>query len=446
MSEDGRYMYNSPSQAMATSYEYSAYQTPAYDTAQIPQQHPHNTQQQAPSSSRQSTNMRVNSPAGHHSQPPPHTHSQYYAAPPPQPQAPQPQTSYPPPQAYSAPAHQPGMPPTGPGQWPADNWGHYSTSYGPPPIPDEAPTYSSGPARSEHPQPAAPPSQPVSQAQSHPSHQIHSQAEQGRNSYVSGGPSPVPELRRAVPVPEERYSNPSSVPSPVPAPATKLSRRKDKEPHISMSPSIPSPPALDFTKLYESYQMMIDTSSSVVHATLPPPATAEAMDRMMRAATYGSHMLDTAVQQQQNQHQQPHQQQQQQQQQRAPQSNSPKRQPPQAQVEATKPPESETKPVLPNPKKTEEDGGTQEGQTCLGCNATSTPEWRRGPLGPRTLCNACGLVYAKLIKKRQRDSGRKKGKNPSGSAAAGGDESSDDSEHSSGRAGSEVDQKQNMRE
>jgi hypothetical protein len=25
-----------------------------------------------------------------------------------------------------------------------------------------------------------------------------------------------------------------------------------------------------------------------------------------------------------------------------------------------------------------------------------TPEWRRGPLGPRTLCNACGLIYAKL--------------------------------------------------
>ena len=26
---------------------------------------------------------------------------------------------------------------------------------------------------------------------------------------------------------------------------------------------------------------------------------------------------------------------------------------------------------------------------CLGCGATETPEWRRGPLGPRTLCNAC---------------------------------------------------------
>jgi len=49
------------------------------------------------------------------------------------------------------------------------------------------------------------------------------------------------------------------------------------------------------------------------------------------------------------------------------------------------------------------------GQTCLGCGATSTPEWRRGPMGPRTLCNACGLVYAKLIKKRTREPGRSRG-------------------------------------
>ncbi|KAF8211130.1 hypothetical protein K438DRAFT_106170 [Mycena galopus ATCC 62051] len=48
-------------------------------------------------------------------------------------------------------------------------------------------------------------------------------------------------------------------------------------------------------------------------------------------------------------------------------------------------------------------GGTQK---CLGCSATATPEWRRGPLGPRTLCNACGLVYAKLVKKRVREEAR----------------------------------------
>lgn len=47
-----------------------------------------------------------------------------------------------------------------------------------------------------------------------------------------------------------------------------------------------------------------------------------------------------------------------------------------------------------------------ENQVCLGCNATTTPEWRRGPMGPRTLCNACGLVYAKMIKKRTKDNGQ----------------------------------------
>ncbi|TRM65415.1 hypothetical protein BD626DRAFT_399535 [Schizophyllum amplum] len=51
-------------------------------------------------------------------------------------------------------------------------------------------------------------------------------------------------------------------------------------------------------------------------------------------------------------------------------------------------------------------GQEGEGQTCLGCDATTTPEWRRGPMGPRTLCNACGLVYAKMIKKRARNDGR----------------------------------------
>ncbi|KAJ1961124.1 hypothetical protein H4R35_007484, partial [Dimargaris xerosporica] len=31
---------------------------------------------------------------------------------------------------------------------------------------------------------------------------------------------------------------------------------------------------------------------------------------------------------------------------------------------------------------------------------TETPEWRKGPNGPRTLCNACGLIYAKMTKSK----------------------------------------------
>ncbi|KAG9097680.1 hypothetical protein FRC06_007302 [Ceratobasidium sp. 370] len=39
---------------------------------------------------------------------------------------------------------------------------------------------------------------------------------------------------------------------------------------------------------------------------------------------------------------------------------------------------------------------------CHSCEILDTPEWRRGPDGQRTLCNACGLHYAKLVRKRDR--------------------------------------------
>ena len=90
--------------------------------------------------------------------------------------------------------------------------------------------------------------------------------------------------------------------------------------------------------------MMLETSGSVVHAASPPPET---MDRMMRAATYGSNMLENAVLHHQPEHP-PHQHQHH----PVPQSSSPARPPPQAQLDI-KPPESEVKPtILPNPKKT----------------------------------------------------------------------------------------------
>ncbi|XP_047943902.1 uncharacterized protein LOC125190610 isoform X2 [Salvia hispanica] len=32
-------------------------------------------------------------------------------------------------------------------------------------------------------------------------------------------------------------------------------------------------------------------------------------------------------------------------------------------------------------------------EKCAHCKSTKTPQWREGPLGPKTLCNACGLRY-----------------------------------------------------
>ncbi|KAJ3020053.1 hypothetical protein HKX48_001411 [Thoreauomyces humboldtii] len=34
------------------------------------------------------------------------------------------------------------------------------------------------------------------------------------------------------------------------------------------------------------------------------------------------------------------------------------------------------------------------GKRCEGCGVTSTPQWRRGPSGKRTLCNACGVKWS----------------------------------------------------
>ncbi|CDP16472.1 unnamed protein product [Coffea canephora] len=36
---------------------------------------------------------------------------------------------------------------------------------------------------------------------------------------------------------------------------------------------------------------------------------------------------------------------------------------------------------------------------CIACGSDDTPLWRKGPHGPRTLCNACGLRYARLMKR-----------------------------------------------
>ncbi|KAK2975393.1 hypothetical protein RJ640_029266 [Escallonia rubra] len=38
-------------------------------------------------------------------------------------------------------------------------------------------------------------------------------------------------------------------------------------------------------------------------------------------------------------------------------------------------------------------GGGQQPRRCTHCLSQRTPQWRAGPLGPKTLCNACGVRY-----------------------------------------------------
>ncbi|KAK6125718.1 hypothetical protein DH2020_040539 [Rehmannia glutinosa] len=38
-------------------------------------------------------------------------------------------------------------------------------------------------------------------------------------------------------------------------------------------------------------------------------------------------------------------------------------------------------------------GAAAQPRRCTHCGVTKTPQWRAGPLGPKTLCNACGVRY-----------------------------------------------------
>jgi hypothetical protein len=42
-----------------------------------------------------------------------------------------------------------------------------------------------------------------------------------------------------------------------------------------------------------------------------------------------------------------------------------------------------------------------EALVCRVCGATETSEWRRGPDGAKSLCNACGLHYSKILRKER---------------------------------------------
>ncbi|PIN18973.1 hypothetical protein CDL12_08376 [Handroanthus impetiginosus] len=52
---------------------------------------------------------------------------------------------------------------------------------------------------------------------------------------------------------------------------------------------------------------------------------------------------------------------------------------------------------LPSPSRKRPN--TNNMKICHACGADNTPLWRKGPGGPQTLCNACGLKHLRNIKK-----------------------------------------------
>ncbi|GAX83194.1 hypothetical protein CEUSTIGMA_g10620.t1 [Chlamydomonas eustigma] len=56
------------------------------------------------------------------------------------------------------------------------------------------------------------------------------------------------------------------------------------------------------------------------------------------------------------------------------------------------------------------------GRVCVECGATSTPQWREGPAGPKTLCNACGVRHVRAQQRANKRLATTSEKGPSLSA------------------------------
>ncbi|XP_058115034.1 GATA transcription factor 12-like [Magnolia sinica] len=61
--------------------------------------------------------------------------------------------------------------------------------------------------------------------------------------------------------------------------------------------------------------------------------------------------------------------------------------------ETVAPPNPTKKAPKSTPKKKEAPESSPDGRKCLHCMTDKTPQWRTGPMGPKTLCNACGVRY-----------------------------------------------------
>jgi len=229
-----------------------------------------------------------------------------------------------------------------------------------------------------------------------------------------------PDMNSNTPVDHNRYPQPLQVRQPessisganqplsdAPQTAPAQDRPKPQASESSSSPVVPASTTIDFMKILDSYRMIMESSSafvndSALNASGRAP-TSDVMEKMMTSATVSFTMLGAGLKEVDG---------------RKAENGASAEQNGNGHLHS----------ATPTNAQTNEPSSAHEGQTCLGCKATSTPEWRRGPMGPRTLCNACGLVYAKLIKKRGREAraARVNGKSSKGDSDNPDDLSADD--------------------
>ncbi|CAG8474191.1 6861_t:CDS:2 [Ambispora gerdemannii] len=82
--------------------------------------------------------------------------------------------------------------------------------------------------------------------------------------------------------------------------------------------------------------------------------------------------------------------------------------------------QSSTSAPAPRPRKKQKKPKVEEEEyVCTDCGTVESPEWRKGPLGPKTLCNACGLRWAKKAKRQASGTSVAGGNNGGGSGVGG---------------------------
>ncbi|KAI4376984.1 hypothetical protein MLD38_014683 [Melastoma candidum] len=63
-------------------------------------------------------------------------------------------------------------------------------------------------------------------------------------------------------------------------------------------------------------------------------------------------------------------------------------------------------------------GGNHMARACSDCNTTTTPLWRSGPRGPKSLCNACGIRQRKARRAMEEEAAAAGGFDPSTSVTS----------------------------